>query len=590
MLRSCTLQKALCLWKPSQRKCPTREIFKIVNSSYHHIAIVGTGPSGFYTAKYCLDLHESVRVDLFEKLPTPYGLVRSGVAPDHPEVKTVQETFTQVAESPRVRLFANVEIGDENSSSNRNDVIPIQELMRSYSAVVLAHGASSDLTLNIPGEELPGVLSSRSFVNWYNGHPDFANLHETAFDLKKVEHVVVVGQGNVALDCARILSKHPDDLRETDISTVAHNELCQSSVKSVTILGRRGHIQSAFTIKELRELTRMRGVKVHIDETELQKGKTDASIAELANNRPKKRIVDLIETIAKGVEIPPSSEDLAAETATATNVDTSIDRTIDFRYLVTPVEIKATTPSGDATHSPAARVASVVLKHNRLQGIANQQKAVPNDQEPLEIIPCDLLIKSVGYKCEALGPSIPFNKQTNTIPHLKGRVLSSAHTATTAPTDTPPVPSPVRGMYVTGWLKRGATGIIASNIPDAKETAASIGEDMRNSLLTPLDDAILSTVTNTSTGTNETQTSNDIQQTTTNMNSKDVDPVLPWMTSAAGQALLQRNQIVSWRDYRLIEMEETRRGELHTPPKLKEKILSKLELVTIAKGHGEQNN
>lgn len=519
--------------------------------SYHHIAVIGTGPSAFYTAKYCLDLNENVRVDLFEKLPTPYGLVRSGVAPDHPEVKTVEETFTQVAECPRVRLFANVEVGEPSYA--KPHVVPIQDIMKSYSGVVLAYGASSDMALNIPGEGLPGVISSRSFVNWYNGHPDFATFNQTAFDLSKVEHVVVVGQGNVALDCARILSKHSDDLAETDISTTAHDALCRSNVKSVTVIGRRGHIQSAFTIKELRELTRMRGVKVLIDNTELALGRTEASMKEIENNRPKKRIVELIESISLGT-LP--------KTDTATEDSGGIDRSISIKYLVTPLE---------AVSDPSTcRVSALKVVRNKLTGAANQQKAVPltpesdNDSSSagpvLQSIPCDLLIKSVGYKCESISPAIPFSKATNTVPSSKGRALS-----TEAGGNGPPLAVP--GLYVTGWLKRGATGIIASNIPDAKETAAAIGEDIKNGLLNQVDDALVSN-TEVCAATDKSSAPH---------------PQLPWMSSPTARALFDSNAVVSWPEYLKIQTEETRRGTLRSPPKLREKILDKKELLTVAK-------
>lgn len=520
--------------------------------NYHHIAIIGTGPSAFYTAKYCLDLNENVRVDLFEKIPTPYGLVRSGVAPDHPEVKTVEETFTQVAESPRVRLFANVEIGE--SSASNPSVIPLQDIVKSYSGVVLAYGASSDVLLNIPGESLPGVVSSRSFVNWYNGHPDFASLNQTAFDLSKVEHVVVVGQGNVALDCARILSKHPDDLAETDISTTAHEALRKSAVKTVTVVGRRGYIQSAFTIKELRELTRMRGVKVHIDRTELELGRTESSLKELENNRPKKRIVDLIDSIALGSS--PSSEAVAEDSG-------GVDRTINIKYLVTPLEAQS--------HPATGRVSALKVVRNKLVGASGQQKAVPltpesGDGSVVQSFPCDLLIKSVGYKCEPISSTIPFSKVTNTVPSAKGRALAQQLKAEGGNE----FPSPVPGLYVTGWLKRGATGIIASNIPDAKETAAAIGEDIKAGQLTQLDDALLSL-------------SADAKDVLSTDKKRIFHPHLPWMSAPAGRALVESDAVVSWPEYLKIQTEETRRGALHSPPKLREKLLEKNEMLAVAK-------
>jgi NADPH-dependent glutamate synthase beta subunit-like oxidoreductase len=318
------------------------------------------------------------------------------------------------------------------------------------------------------------VVSSRSFVNWYNGHPDFADLDKTAFDLSKVEHVVVVGQGNVALDCARILTKHTDDLRETDISTEAFRALCNSNVKSVTVLGRRGHIQSAFTIKEFRELTRLRGVAVSIDPTELERGRTEASIQELDNNRPKKRIVDLIESVCMAGKAAAESE------VESTVPSEPVSKTINVRYLATPMEVI----SDPATQ----RVTGLKVVRNNLVGVAGKQKAVPvtpsgeaSEESHQRVLPCDLLIRAVGYRCEPISSKIPFSTATNTIPHAKGRIVDAAGTSS----------APLPGMYVTGWLKRGATGIIASNIPDAKDTAAAIGEDLRAGLLTQLEDSLI---------------------------------------------------------------------------------------------------
>ena len=474
-----------------------RTIMQRAVKQYHHIAIVGTGPSAFYTAKYCLDINPDIRVDMFERLPTPYGLVRYGVAPDHPEVKTVEETFTQVAESGRVRLFANIEISDNNESSLSN-VLPMNELIKSYSGVVLAYGASSDIDLNIPGEHLSGVISSRKFVNWYNGHPDYANIEQQEFNLKNVEHVVIIGQGNVALDCARILSKSVNDLNSTDISINAINELKNSNIKTITIIGRRGYIQSAFTIKEIRELTRIKDVNVYISESDIECSRTTTSLKEVENNRPKKRLTELIENIAK------ASHNNTTNTTTAT---TTMNRQINIRYLTTPIEIIAN------EHN---QVSGLKVIRNQLIGDINKQKAIPIVPTETTILPCDMVIKAVGYKCQPITKSIPFNTTTNTIPHKYSRVLQNSNsdnntttTTTSSTTDTnnssssSPLPgsnttstssSPLPGVYVSGWLKRGATGIIASNIPDAKETAAAIAEDIQSDRLRSLDNALLTKV------------------------------------------------------------------------------------------------
>ena len=207
------------------------------------VAIVGSGPAGFYTAKYLLEKHPSLTVDILEALPTPFGLVRHGVAPDHPEVKSVVSTFTEVAQHARCRFFGNVSVGMEKKSNDDMSVhVSMEELRKAYDVIVLAYGASSDTSLNIPGEDLQGVMSARSFVNWYNGHPLYANHN---IDLSRTKRVVIVGQGNVAIDCARILAKQPDELASTDIAPHALNALRQSAV-STTIAACRMYIQKVY--------------------------------------------------------------------------------------------------------------------------------------------------------------------------------------------------------------------------------------------------------------------------------------------------------------------------------------------------------
>ncbi len=257
--------------------------------SHPHIAIVGSGPSGFYTAKYLLDKHPTIHVDLLEKLPVPYGLVRYGVAPDHPEVKNVTATFKEVAKNERFRFFGNVEItkevqgGHPQTSPSIANKIDVATLRSRYSGVVLACGAEEDLSLGIPNEDSTGVLSARAFVNWYNGHPDYVHVGDK-LDLSKVTDVVIIGHGNVAVDCARILCKDMHDLEQTDITLQAVAKLKKSAIKNVTMVGRRGVAQASFTIKELRELTKMsceehkHHVNIVISEEDMQRSLNEASL------------------------------------------------------------------------------------------------------------------------------------------------------------------------------------------------------------------------------------------------------------------------------------------------------------------------
>jgi len=254
-----------------------------------HIAIVGSGPSGFYTAKYLLDKHPSIRVDLLEKLPVPYGLVRYGVAPDHPEVKNVIATFREVAKNERFRFFGNIELtkdsgaGTGTTPQHVGNQIDILTLQSKYSGVVLACGAEEDLSLGIANEHSTGVLSARSFVNWYNGHPDYSHIGDQ-LDLSKITDVVIIGQGNVAVDCARILCKDVYDLEKTDITLQAIEKLKKSSVRNVTMVGRRGAVQASFTIKELRELTKLsceehdHQVNIVISDEDMQRSLNVASL------------------------------------------------------------------------------------------------------------------------------------------------------------------------------------------------------------------------------------------------------------------------------------------------------------------------
>ena len=315
-------------------------------SNFKRVAIVGSGPAGFYTAKYLLEKNADLHVDILEKMPVPFGLVRYGVAPDHQEVKSVQETFAKVASNPRFRFFGNVEleavedgaVGGSSliksgftesdlqiskKDSVKTNLVTIDELKAHYKGgVVLACGAENDRKLNLKHEDdLKEVLSARSFVNWYNGHPDYKWVGDS-IDLSAVEDVVIVGQGNVAIDCARILTKSVDELAKTDIAGYALKALKKSKVKRVQVVGRRGAAQASFTIKELRELTRLEGVTVSIDADELARGMNSVSEREVTNSRGGARIMKLMNDIT--------------EETTARGERNENDRDIAVRFLLQP--------------------------------------------------------------------------------------------------------------------------------------------------------------------------------------------------------------------------------------------------------------
>lgn len=429
-------------------------------TSPHRIAIVGSGPSACYSAKYLQAAWKKAgkaipQIDMLERLPTPYGLVRYGVAPDHPEVKNVTSDFDQLfqngeiddseSSSDRVRFFGNVQVGRD---------VSVAQLRQMYHAVILATGCETDRRLNIPGsdESLEGILSAREFVNWYNGHPDYLHIgKQVAAALgpdPRRARVCVIGQGNVALDCARIVAKGSPGLSSTDIASHALSVL-QDGVDTVTIVGRRGHVQGAFTIKELRELVKLKqeghNTAFVVREDELNLGATEASLAELngPGGRPRVRMDKLLREAAT-----------AAITSNDNNTD-SASKVIHLRFLMNPVAFEAHPDNSNS-------LGSVRCERTRLEGEARQQRAVGTGE--YESIPADLALVSIGYKGIALsGVEQWFDDSRGAMIHQHGKV--------DAPTST------MGGLYTVGWLKRGPSGIIGSNIMDAKDTVATIVQD-----------------------------------------------------------------------------------------------------------------
>lgn len=383
----------------------------------YHVAIVGSGPSGFFAASSLLKAADAaedvdIAVDMLEMLPTPWGLVRSGVAPDHPKIKSISKQFEKTAEDPRFRFFGNVVVGEHVQAS---------ELAERYDAVVYAVGAQSDRALNIPGEELPGSVAAVDFVGWYNAHPNF---EEATPDLSGAR-AVVIGNGNVALDVARILVTDPDVLGATDIADHALESLRPCGVEEVVVLGRRGPLQTAFTTLELRELAELEGVDVIVDPAQLA-GITEEDEA-VADKTTKLNIKVL--------------RDYAARAPRPGH------RRIVFRFMTSPIEIK-----GDG------RVASIVLGRNELVTDANGRVSAKDTGEREEL-PVQLVVRSVGYRGVPT-PGLPFDDRTATIPNTGGRVEGS------------------RNEYVVGWIKRGPTGVIGTNKKDSQETVDTLLADL----------------------------------------------------------------------------------------------------------------
>jgi ferredoxin--NADP+ reductase len=382
------------------------------------VAIVGSGPSGFYAAEALLRRHPDVQVDMFDRLPTPFGLVRGGVAPDHPKIKQVTLVYDKIARSSGFAFLGNVEIGR---------TLTIEQLRSAYHVVILACGASADRCLGIAGEELAGSHTATEFVGWYNGHPDY---RDRVFDFSS-DSAVVIGQGNVAGDVARILATPVEDLRRTDIAEHALDALALSRIRNIYVIGRRGPAQIKFTPIELKELGQIRDCAALVADDDLELGA--ACAAEIADPRgdDARKNVSLLRSFA----------------ATASP---GCSRRIRFRFLETPVRMNG-----------PGRVQSVSLARNRMEGPPFAQIAVAAGQTI--DLPCGLVLRSVGYRGVAV-PGVSFDERAGTIPSRKGRCLIAD--------------DPVPGMYVTGWIKRGPTGTIGTNRADSVETVESIGEDL----------------------------------------------------------------------------------------------------------------
>ena len=396
------------------------------------VAIVGSGPAAFYAADHLLK-HEGlhVEIDMFERLPIPYGLVRFGVAPDHPKIKSVTKIFAKVAAQPRFRFYGYVELGKD---------IDVSDLRKHYHQILYATGAQTDRQMGIPGEDLHGSHAATEFVGWYNGHPDFRD-HQ--FDLSQ-ERVAIVGVGNVAVDVARILCLTPDELATTDIAGHALEALRKSRVKEVYLLGRRGPAQAAFTNPEIKELGNMADADIFVLPEEAQLDDVSRAALEAGADRATRKKVEILQAYA-------------ARKPAATS------RRLTIRFLVSPVEL-----IGNA----AGRVVAMRLVKNALQASAAGTLS-PKATDHFEELSVGLVFRSVGYRGAAL-PGVPFNERWGVILNENGRVMDS---------DTQ---RPVVGEYCSGWIKRGPTGVIGTNKSDSVETVSCMLEDLaEGSILRP---------------------------------------------------------------------------------------------------------
>jgi ferredoxin--NADP+ reductase len=398
------------------------------------VAIIGSGPAGSYTAGHLLrHTARELHVDLFERLPTPWGLVRAGVAPDHPKIKSVDRIFERTAEHARLRFFGNVEFGTH---------LTLEDLRAHYNAIVYAVGTPVDRTMDIPGESLARSYAATDFVGWYNGHPDYAD-HE--FDLSG-ERAIVIGAGNVALDVARMLMLTHDELASTDVADHALEVLAASKISEVLVIARRGPEQAAFTNPELLELGELSAADVVVDESDL------ALAAAVSDPQAKATALRNAEILREYAMTPPTGK----------------PRRVGLRFLLSPVAIEG-----------SGAVEAVTLVRNELEAQADGSLRARATDERITL-PAHTVFRAIGYRGTAL-PGVPFDERRALIANAGGRVIG---------------PEGVhRGEYVVGWAKRGPSGVIGTNKKDANDTVDRLLEDLGGGRLletAPISDAALS--------------------------------------------------------------------------------------------------
>lgn len=384
------------------------------------VAIIGSGPAGFYTVSNFLkhtDVH--VELDMFDRLPTPFGLVRAGVAPDHQKYKTVTRAYDKSAQQDNYRFYGNVEYGTD---------LTLDELKAHYHQIIFCSGAPGDRNLNVPGEDLNGSYSATDFVAWYNGHPDYVDYK---FNLE-AEAVAVVGVGNVAIDVARILLKTDNELASTDMADYALEALRHSKVKTVYVLGRRGPAQAAFTPPEIKEMGELEDADVTVLAEEARLDSASQAAAEADKN------------IAKNVAVIESF---------AGQAPTGKSKQLVIRFLVSPTEL-----IGEDGNVSAIKI----VKNEAVVQDDGSVKAQATDQT--ETIPVGMVFRSVGYRGAPL-PEIPFNDSWGTIANEEGRIVDNGE--------------PVTGLYTAGWIKRGPTGVIGTNKTCAQQTVNHMVEDLK---------------------------------------------------------------------------------------------------------------
>ena len=400
------------------------------------VAIVGSGPSGFYATEALFRSEPVVLVDMFERLPSPFGLVRSGVAPDHPKLKQPIQVYQRIADTPQFRFLGNVTVGRD---------ISVEELLTSYHAVIFTCGAETDRKLGIAGEDLVGSYTATEFVGWYNGHPDY---RDRVFDLSH-ENAVVIGQGNVAVDVCRILCKTVDELKHTDIAQHALEALAKSKIRNIYMIGRRGPAQAKFTHTELRELGELADCDAVVDPNDLELNPASRAELEDRSNRVQIKSYEVLKAFASR----PSP---------------TRHRRCYLQFLKSPIELKGN-----------GKLERVVLMRNRLEGEPSHQ--VARETGETGELACGVLFRSIGYRGVPV-PGVPFDERRGVFPNKDGRIVDGAHI--------------VPGLYTAGWIKRGPTGIIGTNREDSVATVNSLLADLPSFEATakPGGDGVLATL------------------------------------------------------------------------------------------------
>lgn len=396
------------------------------------VAIIGSGPSGFYAADALLKNKNDliVEVDMYDRLPTPHGLVRGGVAPDHQKIKNVTKVYDRIADNPRFRFYGNVEFGTD---------ITHEDITRLYHQVIYATGAQTDRQLGIDGEDLPGSHAATEFVAWYNAHPDYRHLE---FDLSS-DTAIVVGNGNVAMDVTRILASSPAELARTDIADYALEALRNSNIRRIIMLGRRGPAQAKFTNPEIKEMGELEDAQVIVGPDEIALDPLSEEFILSGEDKNAEKNVQILRQYAKADEDPNKS------------------KRIITRFLVSPVKIEGN-----------GKVESVTIVKNELY--KNERGVMrPRSTDQHEDIPAGLIFRSIGYHGVPL-PDVPFFEKWGIIPNDGGRVQMEHEGEV------------VTGEYVVGWIKRGPSGIIGTNKPDSQATVANMLADAEaGDLLSP---------------------------------------------------------------------------------------------------------